>query len=92
MAAYISKVILCCSGRERGFPGNAVHKTELRSQTLLYQTLQVRLNENYIQNVLKTVGFHQKYSDIKTPASCFDFEMYGAQPSFLPTPQPFKLM
>ncbi len=35
---------------------------------LLYQTLYARLNENDIQNFLKTVGFHQKYSDIKTPA------------------------
>ncbi len=49
-------------------PGNAVHKAELCSQTLLYQTLYARLNENDIQNFLKTVGFHQKYSDIKTPA------------------------
>ncbi len=30
--------------------------------------MHVRLNENDIQNLLKTVGFHQKYSDIKTPA------------------------
>ncbi len=56
----------CWSGRAGGFPGNAVHKTELRSQTLLYQTLYARWNENDIQNFLKTVGFYQKYSDIKT--------------------------
>ncbi len=45
-----------------------LHKTELRSQTLLYQTLHARWNENDIQHFLQTVGFHQKYSDIKTPA------------------------
>ncbi len=45
--------------------GNSVHKAELRSQTLLYQTLHARLNENDIHNFLKTVGLHQKYSDIK---------------------------
>ncbi len=28
----------------------------------------ITLHENDIQNFLKTVGFHQKYSDIKTPA------------------------
>ncbi len=59
--------------RDRGFHGNAVHKAELRSQTLLYQTLHARWNENYIHNFLKTVGFHQKYSDIKTPAPGFRF-------------------
>ncbi len=32
---------------------------------LLYQKLHARWNENDIQNFLKTVGFHQKYSDIK---------------------------
>ncbi len=53
--------------RDRGFPGNAVHKAALRSQTLLYQTLHARWNENDIQNFLKTVGFLQKYSDIKHP-------------------------
>ncbi len=66
-----------------------IHKTELRSQTLLYQTLHAKLNENNIQNVLKTVVFHQKYSDMKTPAMCFDFETLRAQPSVLPTRQPF---
>ncbi len=56
--------------RERGFPGNAGHKTEICSQTLLYQTLYARWNENDIHSFLKTVNvsFHQKYSDIKTPA------------------------
>ncbi len=49
MAAYICKLILCWSGRDRGFPGNTVHKAELRSQTLLYQTLHARWNENDIQ-------------------------------------------
>ncbi len=43
-------------------------------------------NENDIQNFLKTVGFLQKYSDIKTPAPGFDF----AQPSVLPIRQPFE--
>ncbi len=33
-------------------PGNTVHKAELRSQTLLYQTLHARWNENDIQNFL----------------------------------------
>ncbi len=70
----------------------AEHKTELRSQTLLYQTLYARWNENYIQNFLKTVGFHQKYSDIKTPALGFDFETCSAQPSDLPTRQQFKFL
>ncbi len=65
VAAYICKLILCqqerCwSDRDRGFPGNAVHKAELCSQTLLYQTLLARWNENDIHNFLKTVGFHQK--------------------------------
>ncbi len=27
-----------------------------------------RLNENDMQHFLKTIGFHQKYSDVKTPA------------------------
>ncbi len=31
----------------------------------------------------ETVGFHQKYSDIKTPALGFDFETCRAQPSVL---------
>ncbi len=42
------------------FPVMAVHKVELRSQTLLYKALHARWNENNIQNFLKTVGFHQK--------------------------------
>ncbi len=46
-------------------PVTAVHKAALRSQMLLYQKLHARWNENDIQNFLKTVGFHQKYSDIK---------------------------
>ncbi len=32
------------SGRDQAFPGNAVHKAELSSQTLLYQTLHARGN------------------------------------------------
>ncbi len=48
-----------------------------------------RWNENDIQHFLKTVGFHQKYSDIKIPALGFDFETYRAQPSFPPTSQLF---
>ncbi len=32
---------------------------------------------------MKTVGFHQKYSDMKTPAPGFDFETCCAQPSFV---------
>ncbi len=35
----------------------------------------------------KQLGFHQKYSDIKTPALGFDFETSRAQPSVLPTNQ-----
>ncbi len=58
---------------------------------LLYQTLHARWNENDIQNFLKTVGFLQKYNDIKTPAPGFDFETCSAQPSILPTPQPFVI-
>lgn len=77
-------------GRARGFHVKAVHKTELSSQMLLYQKLYAKLNENDIQNVLKTVGFLQKYSDIKTTALGFDFEACSAQPSILPTSQPFK--
>ncbi len=77
--------------RARGFPGNAIHKTELRSQTLLYQTLYARRNKNDIQNFLKTVGFHQKYSDIKTSALGFDFETCRAQTSVLPTCQPVEI-
>ncbi len=60
-----------------------------KHKTLLYQTLHARWNENDIQYFLKTVGFHQKYSDIKTPALGFDFEACSAQPSVLPTPQSF---
>ncbi len=82
----------CWSGREWGFPGNAVHKTELCSQTLLYQTLHARRNENDKYNFLKTVSFHQKYSDIKTPAPGFDFETCSAQPSVLSTCQPFQFL
>ncbi len=33
-------------GANSVFSGNAVHKVALRSQTLLYQAFQVRLNEN----------------------------------------------
>ncbi len=43
----------------------AVHKAALNSQTLLYQEFQARWNENDIENVLKTVGFLQRYSDKK---------------------------
>ncbi len=75
---------------DQGFPGNAVHKAELRSQMLLYKTLHARWNENDIHHFLKTVGFLQKYSDIKTPAPGFDFETCRVQPSVLPTRQPFK--
>ncbi len=57
----------------------AVHKAALRSQTVLYQTLHARWNENDIQNFLKTVGFLQKYSDMKTPAPGFDFETCSAR-------------
>jgi len=57
---------------------------------LLYQTLYARLNENDTQHFLKTVGFHQKYSDIKTPALGFDFETCSAQPIDLPTCQPIE--
>ncbi len=35
-------------------------------------------NENDKQNFLKTVGFLQKYSDIKTTALGFDFETCSA--------------
>ncbi len=35
-------------------------------------------NENDIHHFLKTVGFLQKYSDIKTPAPGFDFETCSA--------------
>ncbi len=65
-----------------------VHKTELHTQMLLYQTLYARLNENDIQHFLKTVCFHKKYSDIKTFR--FDFETCSAQPSVLPTCQPVE--
>ncbi len=41
-------------------------------QTLLYQALHARWNENDIEHFLKTV-FLQKYSDVKTPAPRFDF-------------------
>ncbi len=81
MAAYIYANELSVS-----FPGNAVHKTDLRSQTLLYQTLYA--NEIDIQHFLKTVGFHQKYSDIKTPALGFDSETCSNQPSILLTTPP----
>ncbi len=89
VAAYIYKLIICqreicLSGRERGFHGNAVHKAELRSQTLLYQTLHARWNDKDIQHVLKTVGFLQKYSDMKTPALGFDFETCRSQTSVFP--------
>ncbi len=67
--------------RERGFPGKAVHKAELRSQMLLYQALHAKLYENDIKDFLKTFGFHQKYSDIKTPTLGFDFETCSAQPT-----------
>ncbi len=45
------KFILCSmchfwSGKNSGFPGSAVHKAALRSQTLLYQALQAWWNEN----------------------------------------------
>ncbi len=79
----ICKFILCQqealrAGEIEVSPLTAVHKAALLSQTLLYQTLHARLNENDIQNFLKTVGFLQKYSDIKTRALGFDFEMCSA--------------
>ncbi len=67
-------------------PGNTVHKAELRSQTLLYQTLHARWNENDIQNFLKTVGFHQKYSDIKTPAGVLILKRVVLNQAFSPPP------
>ncbi len=80
MAAYRSR---CWSGRDQGFHGNAVNKAELLSQTLLYQTLHARWNENDIHHFLKTVSFLQIYSDIKTLALGFDFETCIAQPGSL---------
>ncbi len=53
-------------------------------------TLYSRLNDKDNQDFLKTVGFHQEYSDIKTPAPGFDFETSSAQPSVLPFCQPFE--
>ena len=50
----------------------------LSSQTLPYQALHAKWNENEIENFLNTVGFLLKYSDIKTPASVFDFETCSA--------------
>ncbi len=38
----------------------------------------------------RSVIFLQKYSDIKTPAPGFYFEMCSAQPSILPTSQTFE--
>ncbi len=35
-------VTSCWSGKDRGFPGNTVHKAALRSQTLLYQTCKMK--------------------------------------------------
>ncbi len=69
-------------------PVTAVHKTELCSQTLLYQKLHARWNENEIQNFLKIVGFLQKYSDIKTLAP--DLYVYGSNHDLAPpqTPTP----
>ncbi len=66
------------------FPGNAAHKTELRSQTLLFQTLLARWTENNIQSFLKTVGFHQKYSDIKTPAQVWILKRAELNQAFSP--------
>jgi len=43
-------------------PVMAVYKAALISQTLLYQALQARLNENDIESFLKTVGFLLKYT------------------------------
>ncbi len=84
VAAYMQIHSLPAGGafrarRNSGFPGNAVHKLALSSQTLLYQTLHARWNENDIHNFMKTVGFLQKCSDIKTPALCFDFETCSAR-------------
>ncbi len=68
----------CWSGRDWASPVMAVNKAVLSSQILLYQTLHARWNENDIQIFPKIVGFLQKYSDIKTPAPGFDFEMCSA--------------
>ncbi len=59
VAAYLCRLILCqqevlLERESSRFPGNAVHKTELSSQTLLYQTLYARWNKNDIQHFLKT--------------------------------------
>ncbi len=74
--------------------GGAVVAGEIEVSLVTLYTKQAkrhaRWNENDIQNFLKTVGFHQKYSDIKTPAPSLDFEMCSAQPSVLPTRQPFE--
>ena len=65
------------SGRDTGFSGNGCEAV-LSSQTLPYQALHAKWNENEIENFLNTVGFLLKYSDIKTPASVFDFETCSA--------------
>ncbi len=52
------------------------------------QTLYARLNKNCIQNFLKTVGFHKKYSDIKTPA--LGFKRAELNQAFSPPGQPFE--
>ncbi len=72
-----------CWSRDQGFPGKAVHKAELRSQTLLYQSLHARWKENDIQHFLKTVGFLQKYKNTRT-----GFRFWNVQCSTKHSPHP----
>ncbi len=82
--------------------GGAVGAGELEVSPVTLYTMQNSAHKrcfirHYMQDEMKitskifeTVGFLQKYSDIKTPALGFDFEMCSAQPSVLPTHQPFE--
>ncbi len=65
--------------------GGVVGEVEIKVSPITLYTKKISAHKSCdIQHVLKTVGFHQKYSDIKTPIPGLDFETCSAQPSVLP--------
>ncbi len=95
VVAYIWKWILCQRGalleweRSRFLRQRCTQKRAPLTNAAL-SDITCKMKWKWHQHFLKTVVFHQKYSHIKTPAICYDFETCRAQPSILPTRQPFE--
>ncbi len=70
--------------------GGAVVVVESEDSPVTLYTKQSSAHKHCFNRQDETVGFHQKYSDIKTPALGFDFETCRAQPRVLPTCQPVE--